>query len=258
MSAAAVGLRSYQRTNQPVRCESLDVDDPRAQVFRPIVGGIAFVEEYLDAFTQWSNQIKVAGARHELSQNCRRVLEVILRNCADFVSGACEPCLDTLQAKTRFARPTIVRAIKLLQKHKWLFKLRRTERTGNRPDEGPAVRQVSNAYWLDLAALPKRVQMHLAARMRKKGKPLTIAREPRQAIFAGRYKARAAEERKSRAERWKNADDRTRAMMLHPHDPEGQNAYLAMVQTASSQSGLNPPSPLLSGKGIGSQGRPNA
>lgn len=247
MSALSIGADRVARpTGQPVRSESLDVDDPRAQVFRPIQGGHAFVDKYLDAFTEWANQIKQAGATHELSQNTRRVLEVTLRHCADYKTGICEPCLDTIMRLTRFARATVVRALAILKRHKWLSWVRRTERTGIPPGEGPQVRQVSNAYFLDLAALPRRVQMALKAKLRPKGVVLEIAREARMPIFRGRYSRRARGKRADLAAALAAAPLSRRAAILYPDDPEMQRDYNEMLfgsddQGASSGTSLNPP-----------------
>ena len=95
-----------RRTLQPVRRDSFDVNDKRAQVFRPIEGGIAFVDDYLKMFREYADLIKRPGERHLLTANCGRVLEVLLKKCCDFKTGICEPSLDTLMRHTRFARAT--------------------------------------------------------------------------------------------------------------------------------------------------------
>lgn len=241
-----------QGTGQPVRRESLDVDDPRAQVFRPVDGGIAFVERYLEAIEAWADQIKRAGKQHEINANAIRVLKALLRRCMDFKTGTCEPCLDTLMRLTRLARRTVTRALATLRKHGFLDWIRRTVRTDNPPGEGPQVRQVSNAYWIDLGRLPKRVFEYLAAKMRKKG--VTVERKPRQPIFAGRWKAKRAAAQNARAQRWRDASPQERAAMLEPGNPAAQAELLdawaspPVGRAASSAGGLNPPRTTLSGK----------
>ena len=47
-----------RRTYQPVRRDSFDVNDKRAQVFRPIEGGIAFVDAYLKVLEEWADLVK--------------------------------------------------------------------------------------------------------------------------------------------------------------------------------------------------------
>jgi DNA-binding transcriptional MocR family regulator len=73
------------------------------------------------------------------------VLEVLL-GFVDFASGRCDPALDTICAKARLARATVVRAIEALKAHGFLDKVRRTRRTGRGPAEGPQREQISNAY----------------------------------------------------------------------------------------------------------------
>lgn len=236
MSAAAAAQR---RTFQPVRRESFDVDDARAQVFRPIEGGHAFVDSLLACYDEWADIRKRAGKAHDLSANCKKLLEVLLRKLTDFRTGICEPCLDTLQAKTRFARATIVRALRILREAGFLRWIRRTVRTDNAPGEGPQVRQVSNAYWFDLAVLPRRVAMAVKARLRKKGHVVEIPREPRMPLFTGRRRERRLGERRSLSDRWQSATAPERAAILHPGDAAAQAEFLAML-SASSESGLNP------------------
>jgi hypothetical protein len=65
------------------------------------------------------------------------VLEVLL-GFVDFASGRCDPALDTICAKARLARATVVRAIEALKEHGFLDKVRRTRRTGRGPTEGPS------------------------------------------------------------------------------------------------------------------------
>lgn len=235
MSAASASRRTYQ----PVRRESLDVDDPRAQVARPIVGGHKFVDALLEFYDEWAEIKKKAGKQHELSANCRKVLKVLLRKCTDYATGLCEPCLDTLQRLTGFARATVVRALAILRKAGFLRWLRRTVRTDNPPGQGPQVRQVSNAYWFDLAELPKRVAMAVRAKLRKQKVIVEVPREPRVPIFAGQRAQRRADERRSRYQRWAGGSPEERAALLHPGDPAAQAEWLGML-SASSPSSLNP------------------
>lgn len=230
-----------RRTCQPVRRESLDVDDPRAQVFRPVEGGHKFVDAVLSAFDEWADITKKAGKPHELNANCKKVLEILLRRCTDYKTGTCEPCLDTLMRFTRFARPTVVRCLRVLRAAKFINWVRRTMPTGNAPHEGPQVRQVSNAYWIELAEMPKRVAMAIKARLRKAGVKVTERREPRLSVFTGFRARQRGEQRRSRADRWSTASAQDRAAMLHPGDLEAQREYLALLgESASSESGLNP------------------
>lgn len=236
MSASAM-----RRTYEPVRRESLDVDDARAQVFRPVEGGHAFVDAVLWAFDEWADLTKKPGKPHHLNANCRKVLEVLMRRCTDYKTGVCEPCIDTLMRMTRFARPTVVRCLRALKQGKFLNWIRRTMRTDNAPGEGPQVRQVSNAYWVELAEMPKRVAMAIQARLRKKGVKVQPRREPRVSVFKGRWHNERMERRRSLSERWQTATDAERAAILYPGDPASQAEHLtALGESASSGSALNP------------------
>lgn len=238
---------SAARTFQPVRRDSYDVDDPAiAHAWRPIEGGLKFVDAYLEVFDEWADIKKAKGAQHELSRNVRKVLEKMLLKCTDFRTGICEPCLDTLQRHTRFARATVVRALAILAKHKWVDWYRRTAPTDNAPGEGPRVRQVSNAYFLDLGRLNTRIKMALRQKLRKKQVKTVVPDEPRRSVFAGR-KARAATTirmaREDKAYRLANASSAAEIAAIHyPDDPEKQREYMDMLgQGASSGTSLNPP-----------------
>lgn len=239
-----------RRTDQPVRRDSYDVDDPRANVFRQVQGGIAFVDAYLDVFDQWADMIKKKGEQHELNANCRKVLAALLRKCIDFKTGVCEPCIDTLMRLTCLARATIVRALARLAKYRFIDWVRRTVRTDNAPGEGPLVRQVSNAYFLVVDQLPKRVIMALQQKLRKKKVDLKIEPSPRKSHFKGWGERRAKTVRGRRdnlAAALAAAPPEHRAAILYPDDPEMQREYNDMLlgSRASSGSSLNPPSSTL-------------
>ncbi|MFD2428215.1 hypothetical protein ACFSUK_08290 [Sphingobium scionense] len=61
----------------------------------------------------------------------------------------------------------MVDAMRRLKDHGFLNWVRRTEKTGNEPGEGPRVKQATNAYFFDLHRLHKRAQMRLAQLLRK-------------------------------------------------------------------------------------------
>ena len=151
------------------RRDSFDIDDRRAQVFRPIEHGLAFKDVLLEVFDEFDDMIKEPGKPHTMGRNCRKVLEALLR-CLDFKSGTCEPSIDALMRMTRFARPTVVRAQKLLWQFGFTNWIRRTEKTGLSPVEGPPVRQISNAYFWDFVRMPKRCLLRLKEKLRRKGK----------------------------------------------------------------------------------------
>ena len=230
-----------------VRRDSFDIHDPRAQVFRPIEHGLKFVDAMLQEFDEGDDLTKRHGKRHAMGQNCRKVLRWLLRLC-DFKTGTCEPSIDTLTAKTKFARPTVVRALKILWANGFIDWIRRTVKTDNAPGEGPAVKQFTNAYFFDTKRLPDRCFKRLTQLLRKAGKAFRPAEYPRPARYVG------AQERRARTIRDKTAYDRTvkrnalvradsdeeRVRILYPGDEAAQQAHLAMLQGASSVSVLNP------------------
>jgi hypothetical protein len=233
------------------------VEDPRAQVFRPIEGGFQFVDAYLRVFDEWADVIKKKGSQHELSRNARKVLEKLLLKCTDFKTGISEPCLDTLMTHTRFARATVVRALAMLNKHGFVDWVRRTTPTDNAPGDGPQVRQVSNAYFFDLARLNKRVLMALRQKLRRKSVVIPDNPQPRRPIFGAR-KARTASMRRERREDLAVAlaaarSPAEKAALLYPNDQQMQAEWLSLQasptgQGASSGSSLNPSPSFISNK----------
>jgi hypothetical protein len=162
-----------RRTEQPVRRNSYDVHDRRAQVFRPIgdgtkAGAGRWRNRYLQVAEEYDRQMKQKGARHPIGANALRVLKTLLwLPGLDFKTGRLEPALATIQEMTGFARKTIVDALKRLKEHGFLNWIRRTEKTGNEPGEGPQVKQATNAYFFDLHRLHKRALMRLQQLLRR-------------------------------------------------------------------------------------------
>ncbi|EPR09858.1 hypothetical protein M527_06940 [Sphingobium indicum IP26] len=160
-----------RRTEQPVRRNSYDVDDRRAQVFRPIgdgtkVGAMRWRDRYLQVAEEYDRQMKKPGARHPIGANALRVLKTLLwLPGLDFKSGRLEPAIATIQEMTGFARKTVVDALRRLKEHGFLNWVRRTEKTGN--EDGPRVKQATNAYFFDLARLHKRALMRLQQLLRR-------------------------------------------------------------------------------------------
>ncbi|XAP77889.1 hypothetical protein ABC955_15120 [Citromicrobium bathyomarinum] len=243
MTAHALGLH---REHKPRR-DSFDIDDPRAQVFRPIEHGVQFVDAMLRVFDEWDDLTKRPGQRHAMGQNCRKVLRALFW-CCDFKKGTCEPSIDTLAAKTKFARPTVVRALKVLWANGFVDWIRRTVKTGNAPGEGPPVLQTSNAYFFDTKRLPERCLKRLRELLRKAGKVFKPTDYPRTSRYVGLQERRAktirdktAYDRAVKRNALAHAEtDEARARVIYPGDQAAQEAYVAMLKGASSVSGLNP------------------
>lgn len=121
--------------------------------------------QWIDALLRTAREFdleeRVRGTHGRINQYGYRVLEVLLGRGGgvpiDFRTGTLEPAIATVMAKTGFARQTVVAALARLKKHGFLDWVRRTERTGAGPGEGPKVKQATNAYFFDLTGLPKAV-----------------------------------------------------------------------------------------------------
>lgn len=243
MTAHALSLHCGAK----VRRDSFDIHDPRAQVFRPIQHGVKFVDALLKVFDEWDDLTKRHGKRHAMGQNCRKVLRALFW-CCDFKQGTCEPSIDALMAKTHFARPTVVRALKILWANGFVDWIRRTVRTGNAPGYGPQVKQTSNAYFFDTKRLPGRCQKRLAEILRRAGKRFRPEEYPRPARYVGSQERRATAIRDERAysravkanalSRANTPEEHVRA--LYPDDPASQRAHLEAFYPASSENDLNP------------------
>ncbi|MBN9145352.1 MULTISPECIES: helix-turn-helix domain-containing protein [unclassified Novosphingobium] len=153
-------LEKGGRISDRVRRESYDENDRRARIFRPICGGrtadaLRWRDKLLQVAREYNTLHKRKGEREgPLGSNGLWVLEILL-SLVDFTSGRCDPALDTICAKAKLARATVVRAIDALQDHGFLQKVRRTRKTGMAPTEGPQRQQISNAYAFAVALRDK-------------------------------------------------------------------------------------------------------
>lgn len=83
------------------------------------------------------------------------VLEYLV-NLVDYKTGRLEPSIDTLTRRLKRSRDAVVRALKNLHRHGFLYWIRRYEPTGNE-GRGPQVRQATNAYRLSLPERAKQL-----------------------------------------------------------------------------------------------------
>ena len=158
-TSRSLAEKAAGRTFQPVRRSSYDVNDKRAQVFRPIAGGsvgkaLRWCDKLVQTAQEYDDTHKAHGSRlGPLGDSGVRILDTIVRRCLDFGTGRCEPSIETIMRYTRYARATVVDALRRLKQHGFLNWVRRTRPTGNARGEGPLVAQMSNAYFFDLASL---------------------------------------------------------------------------------------------------------
>ena len=230
-------ITGQRRTLQPVRRGSYDIEDRRAQVFRPIgdgtiAGGLRWRDKYLQLADEYDWAMKQRGERHQIGANAIRVLKALLfLPGLEFAKGHVEPALDTIMKHTRFARGTVVSALQRLKQHGFIDWVRRTIKTGNEPGFGPQVKQTSNAYFFPVERLPDRARERLRQLMG--GKPLAVALKQKKAADAAR---REALKNMSYEEGYKSAPADDSAL------GEALNNYARMLdQSASSETGLNPP-----------------
>lgn len=169
-----------------VRRSSFDVDDRRArEVWRAInggskAGGLRWRDAVLKTAEEYDLVGKQTGRWGPLGPHALRVLKELLQ-LVDFATGRLDPSYDRLITRTGYARSTIAGALRRLQVHRFLGWVRRTRVVDGAA--GPERKQTSNAYFLELSALPKRVFQRfrdLLGRAERKaaGDPPTAVADP--------------------------------------------------------------------------------
>jgi hypothetical protein len=157
IAGATAALTGRKRgPDKSVRRDSYDIEDPRAQVFRPIGDGtIAGAMGWIDALLQTAREFdrahKKPGQRGGLGgPYAIIVLEALLGRrgviAIDFKTGRLDPALATLEKITGFARATIVRHLAKLREHGFLDWVRRSRKTGNDREFAPARADVERLF----------------------------------------------------------------------------------------------------------------
>ncbi|MEK9211703.1 hypothetical protein [Sphingomonas sp. 2378] len=152
--------------DRTVRRDSYDVDDRRANVWRPIGDGtVAGAMDWRDSLLQTAREYDDhhrgdRGVR-PLGWTAIRILEILLGVrgvpiC--FKTGRLEPAIDTMARIARFSRTTVIRALARLKEHNFLRWVRRSQKTDRKGEFAPQRVQVTNAYFFDIAALPRNVR----------------------------------------------------------------------------------------------------
>jgi hypothetical protein len=263
-AAPYTGPLNWRPTEHRVWRGSYDENDKRAQVFMPFTGrdpALKFIDHFILGMKKLANEKKIRGRAHAITHNMIAVAEAMLRTCTDFSTGRCTPAIETIMEKTRFARPTVIKLLKRLRELVGFDWVRRTVRTGK---VVPAVEQTSNAYFIDLARVPRelfgylRQKLHgvidLDAAPRHQGSPkLPPFKERLAAKFVKQVTSRFSTSRKglrgelrSRAEQISSASPAEEARRRWPDDPEAQRFYEESMrsrrgQDASSGSELQSP-----------------
>jgi hypothetical protein len=165
--------------DRKVRRSSYDIEDPRAQVFRPIGDGtgdvkvaLGWIDCVLKTLKEWDNRERKKGGARPLGLHGLRVIEALLGRHGgipiDFRTGRIDPAILTIAKSACVSHSTVVRALAALKRLGILQWVRRSESTGRTGEFGPQRRQISNAYWFEISALPSRVAMDLRNRLARK------------------------------------------------------------------------------------------
>jgi DNA-binding MarR family transcriptional regulator len=149
MSAAAMGKRTFA----PVRRNSRHEGEREHLVWRRIgrtnEEARQFIGALIKAAEQLYDETKAPGKQMgALGLTGIKVLRALC-GLVCYRTGRLEPSIARLEAKTKLARATVVRALARLKAHGFLDWLRRTEPIEN-DGAGPQVRQITNAYWFAL------------------------------------------------------------------------------------------------------------
>lgn len=102
---------------------------------------------------EYADHIRKPGRTLPISANAALVLRALMSKM-DAKTGRCDPSLDTIAKASRLSRRTVVRQLEVLRSEKLVNWVRRTVKTGNERGQGPQRHQTSNAYFIDLSALP--------------------------------------------------------------------------------------------------------
>jgi hypothetical protein len=175
--------------DRTVRRDSYDVDDKRANVWRPIGDGtVAGAMDFRDALLQTAREYDDhhrgdRGVR-PLGWTAIRVLEILLGVrgvpiC--FKTGRLEPAIDTVANIARLSRTTVIKALARLKAHNFLKWVRRSQKTDRKGEFAPQRVQVTNAYFFDIGSLPKNV--------RQRFRDLLSRRTQRRAAHAARMQS---------------------------------------------------------------------
>lgn len=164
-----------------VRRNSYDVDDHRARVWRPVNGGtklagLRWKDTVISVAREYDLVGKQKGRMAPLGPHTREVLAALLE-CIDFPTGRLDPSYAKLMAMTGFAKSTISSAIRRLRAHKFLDWIRRSRVVDTK--DGLARRQTSNAFFFDIARLPRRVRLRFHQLLERKERAAEGAAPPK-------------------------------------------------------------------------------
>ncbi|MFN3944583.1 MAG: hypothetical protein ACK4K7_06625 [Allosphingosinicella sp.] len=195
MSARAIGElvagaapTKARRTFQPVRRNSYHRHEREHRIWHPIGSSKTDARRFMGALIKaaeiFDDQTKKPGDRMgAIGLTGLKVLKTLCRIVC-YRTGRLEPSIAWIQAQTKLARGTVVRALARLKEHGFLDWLRRTEPLDN-DGAGPQVRQITNAYWFALRG----TALAIVKRLMGKKPPLPGCEEHRRHAAAAETEA---------------------------------------------------------------------
>jgi len=161
----------HARTNQPVRRNSRHRGEREARFWRPVDPlELRAVREAAELHNLLGKQ---AGKRNGPIGHVGIEVLTALMSVVHWNNGRLDPSIDWIAARIRRARSAVIRALKRLKDEGFLDWLRRSETIDDAEGAGPRVRQISNAYRIEVpASWAKRIAQRIAQwRLRKRNAP---------------------------------------------------------------------------------------
>jgi len=157
IAASFADRKNPDRVKTPRR-NSYDIDDRRADVFRPVRDGWDWIGSVMQAFDELLHHQRTSKYKEadRLQDGDRRILWNFLK-LIDFKTGKLDPSYQEIADRAGCHRATAVEACKRFAKWLGLKWVRRTVKAETAGQAGPQREQISNAFYFDLSSAPRRV-----------------------------------------------------------------------------------------------------
>ncbi|BAV65775.1 hypothetical protein [Sphingobium cloacae] len=157
IASTFAGHKNPDRQRTPRR-NSYDIDDRRADVFRPVRDGWDWIGSVMQAFDELLHHQRVTKYKESdrLQDGDRRILWNFLK-LIDFKTGRLDPSYQEIADRAGCHRDTAIEACKRFAKWLGLKWVRRTVKAETAGRAGPQREQISNAFHFDLPSAPRRV-----------------------------------------------------------------------------------------------------
>ncbi len=167
--AASFADRKDPDRKRTPRRNSYDVDDQRAQVFKPIRDGWDWIGAMMQAFDELLHDQRTTRYKgaDRLQDGDRRILLSFLK-LVDFKTGQLDPSYQELADRAGCHRATAVEACKRFARWLGLKWVRRTVVAETAGLAGPQREQISNAFYFDICSAPRRVWLTFRAALKRK------------------------------------------------------------------------------------------